>query len=63
MKTFLGGLGFSLMMSLSQSAHAQTVTPPPVPDNLEVPPTNQAFRVGHGVGTQNYVWAPGSSLG
>jgi hypothetical protein len=34
------------------------VTPPPVPANLEVPAGNEAFLVGHAVGTQNYVCLP-----
>jgi hypothetical protein len=34
------------------------VTPPPVPDNIQVPAGNIAFLEGHGVGTQNYVCLP-----
>ena len=37
--------------------HAGKVTPPPVPANLQVPAGNNAFLVGHAVGTQNYVCA------
>jgi hypothetical protein len=45
------------MVSLPQSARAE-VTPPPVPDNIQVPAGNNAFLEGHGVGTQNYVCLP-----
>jgi hypothetical protein len=48
-------------VSLPQSAHAEQVTPPPVPFNLEVPPGNHAFLVGHAVGTQNYICLPSGS--
>jgi len=63
MNKFIGVLGSALITSLAQTAHAQTVTPPPVPANIAVPAPNHAFLVGHGVGTQNYVCAPGRSLG
>jgi|GEM_PF-261092 len=39
----------------SQPAAVHHVTPPPVPLNLTVPAGNEAFLVGHAVGTQNYV--------
>jgi Protein of unknown function (DUF3455) len=39
-------------------AHAEKVTPPPVPDNLKVEDGTHAFLVGHAIGTQNYVCAP-----
>jgi hypothetical protein len=48
-----------LMVSLPQLAQAQSVTPPIVPDDkLKVEPGNEAFLVGHAVGTQNYVCKP-----
>jgi hypothetical protein len=48
-----------LMVSAPQLAHAQSVTPPVVPDNkLQVEPGNEAFLLGHAVGTQNYVCKP-----
>ena len=46
-----------------EAAHAQTVTPPPVPAGLEVEAPNEAFLLGRGVGTQNYVCQPADSLG
>ncbi len=49
-------------VSLSQPAHADRVTPPPLPDSrLQVPEGNEAFLVGHAVGTQNYVCLPSGS--
>jgi hypothetical protein len=63
MKNYVVALGIALTIALPQAAHAQTVTPPSVPDNLEVPAPDQPFLLGHAVGTQNYVCAPSSSLG
>jgi hypothetical protein len=34
------------------------VTPPSVPLNIQVPDGNEAFRIGHAYGTQNYVCLP-----
>lgn len=52
-------LAVGLMFSLPQLAQAQSVTPPTVPDNkLQVEPGNEAFLLGHGVGTQNYICKP-----
>jgi uncharacterized protein DUF3455 len=48
-------------VSLPQPAHANQVTPPPVPPNIQVQAGNKAFLEGHGVGTQNYVCAPSAS--
>jgi hypothetical protein len=48
----------AFMVSLPQLAHADQVTPPPVPVNIQVPAGNKAFLVGHAVGTQNYVCLP-----
>lgn len=59
----VAALGMTFTIALSQSAHAQAVTPPPVPDDLQVLPPNVAFLVGHGVGTQNYVCLPSRSIG
>jgi hypothetical protein len=49
--------------ALPDAAQAQTVTPPSVPAKLEVPTGNEAFRVGHAFGTQNYVCLPVDSIG
>ncbi len=48
-------------VSSPQPAHADRVTPPPVPTQIQVPPGNEAFLVGHAVGTQNYVCLPSGS--
>jgi hypothetical protein len=47
-----------LVAAASPPARAERVTPPPVPPNLAVPAGNEAFLVGHAVGTQNYVCLP-----
>jgi Protein of unknown function (DUF3455) len=49
------GLGTAAAAADTQAA---TITPPPVPADLQVPAGNKAFLVGHGVGTQNYVCLP-----
>jgi hypothetical protein len=56
-------LAVAFTIALPQAAGADSVTPPPVPDGLQVPAGNEGFRLGHGVGTQNYVCAPESSIG
>lgn len=63
MKNYVTILGIAITFTLPHAAHAQTVTPPPVPLGIEVEPPNQAFLVGRGVGTQNYVCQPVDSLG
>src|SRR5262245_21649889 len=40
-----------------------TVTPPPVPDRIKVTDGFEAFLVGHGDGTQNYVCRPAANGG
>jgi hypothetical protein len=42
---------------------AQVVTPPPVPEGIEVAPPDQPFLLGHGFGTQNYACQPVNSIG
>ena len=51
-------LAVAFTVSLPQSAHAEKVTPPPVPAALQVDPEFEAFLEGRGVGTQNYVCQP-----
>ena len=60
---WVAALGMAFTIALPHAAHAQSVTPPPVPANIEVPAPNAAFLVGHGVGTQNYVCQPAKSIG
>lgn len=63
MKHCITALAFASAIAAPHLAHAQAVTPPPVPANIQVPAGNEAFLVGHAVGTQNYVCAPGKSIG
>ena len=48
-------------VSLPQPGQADDVTPPRMPANIQVPPGNTAFLVGHAVGTQNYICRPSST--
>jgi hypothetical protein len=50
----IAAIGATLTFTLPDAAHAQEVTPPPVPTGLEVAAPNSAFLVGHAIGTQNY---------
>src|SRR5262245_19172649 len=51
-------LAAAFTVSLPQPAHADRVTPPPVPPAIQVEAGNKAFLVGHAVGTQNYICLP-----
>jgi hypothetical protein len=51
----------AFIVALPQSARADNVTPPPVPDNIQVPAWNKLFLVGHATGTQNYICLPSGS--
>jgi Protein of unknown function (DUF3455) len=51
-------LAVAFTVSLPQPAHADQVTPPPVPPIIQVPAGNKAFLEGHAVGTQNYICVP-----
>jgi Protein of unknown function (DUF3455) len=51
-------LAVAFTVSLPQLAHADAVTPPPVPTKIQVPEGNIAFLEGHGDGTQNYICLP-----
>jgi len=63
MKNYVTALGVTFAIALPYAAHAQSVTPPPVPTNIRVDAPNEAFLLGHGVGTQNYICQPAGSLG
>jgi hypothetical protein len=53
---------FGLMLTTGvRAAHADEIAPPQVPQPLKVEDGNEVFRVGHGVGTQNYVCAPSAT--
>ncbi len=51
-------LAVAFAVGLPKAAHAEHVTPPGVPAQIQVPPGAQAFLVGHATGTQNYVCSP-----
>ncbi len=51
-------LAVAFTVALPQPARANSVTPPRVPPELQVPAGNTAFLEGHGVGTQNYICLP-----
>jgi uncharacterized protein DUF3455 len=57
----LAALGMAFTVALPQAAHADRITVPPVPPDLEAPVNTRVFFVGHGVGTQNYVCLPSGS--
>ena len=59
----MAALGMALTFALPSAAHAQIITPPLVPTGLEVDAPNEAFLLGRGVGTQNYICQPAASLG
>jgi len=51
---YVTALAVAFTVSLPQPAHAGHVTPPVVPDIIQVPAGNHLFREGHAVGTQDY---------
>jgi len=51
-------LALFLLVSLLQSAYAESVKPPAVPANIQVPAGNKLFLVGQAEGTQNYICLP-----
>ena len=53
----------TVTIAAPNEAHAQAVTPPPVPDTIQVPEGNTPFLLGRGVGTQNYVCVPSPTVG
>jgi hypothetical protein len=63
MKNYITTFGIAVSLAFAHAAHAQVVTPPPVPTEIEVAPPDQAFLIGHGVGTQNYECQPVNSVG
>ena len=63
MKRCIIALGTLATLALASSAHAQTLTPPTVPPEIEVTAPNQVFLIGHAIGTQNYECQPVASVG
>jgi Protein of unknown function (DUF3455) len=55
--------GMAVTFAAPQAGLAQSVTPPPVPAAIQLPVESQAFLLGRGVGTQNYICLPSRSLG
>jgi hypothetical protein len=51
-------LALALTVGLPQQARADRVTPPAVPDKIQVPAGATPFLVGHALGTQNYICLP-----
>lgn len=51
-------LAVALTLSMSHPTHADTVTPPDVPVEIQVPAGNIAFLKSRAVGTQNYACSP-----
>jgi len=51
-------LVLAFVVALPQPAHADQVTPPSVPTNLQVPEGSYVFLKGHAIGTQNYICLP-----
>src|SRR5262245_28462502 len=54
----LAALAVAFTVSWAPPAHADHATPPPVPDDIQVPDGNKAFLEGHAIGTQNYICLP-----
>ena len=54
----LAALAVAYMMARPQPAFADRVTPPDMPDDIQVEEGNKAFLEGHAVGTQNYICLP-----
>lgn len=56
----VAGLALAFAVA-AQAHHGGRVTPPNVPDLIEVEEGNEPFLVGHAIGTQNYVCAPSAT--
>jgi uncharacterized protein DUF3455 len=54
----IAALAVAFAVSLSQPAHAEHVTPPAMPTDIQVEEGNTAFLEGHAEGTQNYICLP-----
>jgi len=52
---------FAVAFTVSQTSLADDVTPPSMPQALQVPAGNKAFREGAAIGTQDYICRPSSS--
>jgi hypothetical protein len=54
----LAAFAVAFTVSWAPPAHADHVTPPDMPDNIQVEEGNKAFLEGHAIGTQNYICLP-----
>jgi hypothetical protein len=54
-------LAVAFTVSVPLPAHAEQITLPPMPDNLQVRDGSKPFLVGHAIGTQNYICLPSDS--
>src|SRR5438132_1697414 len=57
----LAALAAAFTVSRLQLAHADHVTPPPMPLNIQVAKGNKAFLEGDAIGTQDYICLPSAS--
>jgi hypothetical protein len=57
----VAALTLSFAVARTLPAHADEITPPAVPDNLQVQAGNTAFLVGHASGTQGYICQPAAT--
>jgi hypothetical protein len=57
----VSALGTAFLIALPHVAHAQHLTPPPVPGTLNPPEGSELFLIGHAFGTQDYVCAASGS--
>lgn len=67
MKAYIAAPLLAFIIGLPQVAHAQRITPPAVPEAIQVPAGYKPYLMAHAVGTQGYVcvqvgtaftWAP-----
>jgi hypothetical protein len=56
-------LAMAVTLATPIATHAQTITPPAVPSEIEVLEPNEVFLIGHAIGTQNYECQPAATLG
>jgi hypothetical protein len=62
-RRFACAVALGAVVAAAPGVDAQTVTPPAVPENIQVLAPDVAFLVGHATGTQNYVCLPSPSIG
>ena len=57
--TRVAALSGACVVALQAAPHAHALQqPPPVPTEIQVPEGNRLLRVGHAIGTQNYICLP-----